>query len=130
MAKTEWFSCDDETGKVVAKTEIKSDGTVRRYPYTVPDKIKEGHGDTWYDSVDDFMKDMPKGSRDKDDPKSKDRPWRGNGYDLGVSDLMSLPYDELQMIADASAGEYIHSTLEIMSETLVSQQPKQLVLKK
>lgn len=130
MSKTEWFSCDEKSGKVVAKTEIKSDGTVRRYPYTVPDKIKEGHGDTWYDNVNDFMNDKPKGSRDKNDPKSKNRPWYGNGYGLGINDLMALSYGELQMIANASAESYVHSTFEIMSETLVSQQPKQLVLKK
>ena len=31
MAKNYWFSADEDTGDVVAKTEIKSDGSVRRY---------------------------------------------------------------------------------------------------
>lgn len=131
MEKWGYFSCDEKTGEVVAKTEQRSDGSVHRYEYTKPDDIRAGHGHSSYKSMDDYLKDeKARTPRDKDAPESKDRPWRGNGYDLGIDDLISLSYDELQMIADASAGEYIHSTFEMMAETLVLQQPKQLVLKK
>lgn len=130
MAKTEWFSCDVETGKVVAKTEIKSDGTVRRYTYTVPDKIKEGHGDTWYDSVDDFMKDKPKGSRDKDDPKSKDRRWYGNGYDLDINNLEELSIDDLYSLKFSLETEFIHSSAELMAGIVMKEKTSQLVLKR
>ena len=89
MSKFGWFSCDEDTGEVVAKTDVQEDGTVNRYDYTVPDKIKEGHGDKWYKDMDKFLEDEPSGSRDKDDEESKDRPWYGNGYDLGLSKVES-----------------------------------------
>lgn len=132
-----YFSCDVDTGKVVAKTDIRSDGTVGRYTYTSPDYIQGGHGHEEYESVDDFLREMnkdksePQWKRDKDDPDSINRRWKGNGYDLGINDLMSLSYSELQMIADVSIEGYVHSTFEMMTETLVSQaQPKTLILKK
>lgn len=131
MAKWGYFSCDENTGEVVAKTEQRSDGSVHRYEYTKPDNIKEGHGHSSYNNMSDYLKgDKARTPRDKNAPESKNRPWRGNGYNLGINDLMTLSYSELQMIADASAESYVHSTFEIMSETLASQQPKQLVLKK
>ena len=43
MAKTGWFSTDDD-GNVIAKTEIRDDKSVHRYEYTKPDNIKKGHG--------------------------------------------------------------------------------------
>lgn len=48
--------------------------------YTVPDDIKCGHGDTWYNTYDDFVNDEPACSRDKDDPDSINRFWSGNGH--------------------------------------------------
>ena len=90
--KTTWFSYDIDTGDVVAKTEIKEDGTVRRYEYTEPDNIKAGHGDKWYDNLDKFMKDEPTGERDKNDPASINRPWFGNGFDLGINNINQI-YD-------------------------------------
>ena len=68
--KCEWFSCDVDTGEVVAKTEINDDGSVNRYEYTVPDNIKEGHGDKSYESYEDFINDNPSFERDKNDEES------------------------------------------------------------
>lgn len=87
MSKTSFFSYDIDTGDVVAKTDIQNDGTVNRYTYTVPDNIKEGHGDTWYGSVTDFMNDNPIDSRDKNDPRSIGRDWKGNGYTFDVLNI-------------------------------------------
>lgn len=81
-----YFSYDIETGDVVAKTVIHEDGSVNRYEYTVPDDIKGGHGDTWYDSYQDFVNDEPAGSRDKDDSESINRSWYGNGHKESYSD--------------------------------------------
>lgn len=82
-----WFSCDEDTGEVVAKTDVQNDGAVNRYEYTKSDDIKAGHGDTRYDSMDDFLNDKPDidTSRDKNDPSSIDRPWFGNGYNFGLN---------------------------------------------
>lgn len=132
MAKWGYFSCDEKTGEVVAKTEERSDGSVHRYEYTKPGDISAGHGHSSYKSMSDYLKDeKARIPRDKDAPESKGRPWRGNGYNLGISDLMTLSYSELQMIADTTFDEYVHSTFEMMAETLVSQQPvKKLILRK
>ena len=72
MSNNFWFSADVDTGDVVAKTEIQTDGTVNRYEYTQPDNIKEGHGDTVYNSYRDFENDNPNRevSRDKDADES------------------------------------------------------------
>ena len=85
--KCEWFSCDVDTGEVVAKTEINEDGSVNRYEYTVPDNIKEGHGDKYYESYEDFINDNPSFERDKKDEESIYRYWAGNGFDLGMSEI-------------------------------------------
>lgn len=125
MAKNSWFSADVNTGDVVAKTEIKADGTVRRYPYTVPDKIKEGHGDEAYDSLDDFMKGQPSFKRDKDDPDSINRRWYGQGYNLALEVLNNLSIEELQELLDLTSENYIHTS----EEMFVRETHKQLVLK-
>ena len=87
MSKTSYFSYDIDTGDVVAKTDIQNDGTVNRYTYTEPDNIRIGHGDAWYNTVEDFMNDNPSGSRDKDDPASIGRDWKGNGHIFNTSNL-------------------------------------------
>ena len=84
-----WFSCDEETGDVVAKTDVHKDGTINRYEYTKPDDIKAGHGDKWYDDMKSFIEDKPSGERDKDAEDSKNRRWSGNGFDLGLSKIES-----------------------------------------
>lgn len=125
MVKNYCFSADVDTGEVVAKTEIKPDGTVRRYPYTVPDKIKEGHGDEEYDSLDDFIKGNPSFKRDKDDPKSIKRRWYGQGYDLALELLSNLSIEELQKLLDITSENYIHTS----EEMFVRGTHKQLILK-
>ena len=88
MAKTFWFSCDQDTGEVVAKTEIKENGSVRRYEYTEPDNIKKGHGDRWYDNVEKFMNDDFRGERRKESSKSINRPWKGNGHTFNPQEFI------------------------------------------
>lgn len=88
MANNFWFSCDNDTGEVVAKTEIKDDGTVRRYEYTEADNIKGGHGDKKYDDLKSFMNDKPSWGREKDAPKSINRRWYGNGHKFNFSKLI------------------------------------------
>ena len=117
MAKNYWFSADEDTGDVVAKTEIKDDGKVRRYEYTKPDNIKAGHGDTSYPSYKDFEDDNPDWERDKNDPKSINRRWYGNGYDLAL--------EVLQELLEISSENYFHTS----EEMFVSGTHKQLVLK-
>ena len=113
-----WFSCDDETGKVVAKTDMKKDGTVRRYDYTEPDDISKGHGDKKYDNMEQFLKNNPSFVRDKNDPKSINRRWHGNGYDLGISELENLSLEELYSLKTA----FIHSTAELMLDEMMEEQ--------
>ena len=125
MAKNYWFSADEDTGDVVAKTEIKSDGKVRRYEYTKPDNIKAGHGDTSYQSYKDFEDDNPDWGRDKNDPKSVNRRWYGNGYDLALEVLSNLSLEELQELLEASSENYVHTS----EEMVVRGTHKQLVLK-
>lgn len=125
MAKNYWFSADEDTGEVVAKTEIKEDGTVRRYEYTKPDDIKAGHGDKAYDSYKDFENDNPSFERDKNDSDSINRRWYGNGYDLALETLKSLSLEELQELLDLTDDNYIHTS----EEMFVRGTHKQLVLK-
>ncbi len=120
MGKIGWFSTDDE-GKVIAKTEIREDGTVHRYPYTKADDIKAGHGHDKWDSVDSYLYDdehPDKTFRDKNDSKSKDRRWKGNGYDLGINELENLSLEELYSLKTA----FIHSTVELMLDEMVEEQ--------
>ena len=95
MEDNYWFSCDVDTGEVVAKTAIQDDGTINRYEYTKPDDIKAGHGDIVYDSYDDFVNDNPNEelSRSKDDESSIYRFWSGNGFNLGINDVDYLSSD-------------------------------------
>lgn len=85
-----WYGADVESGKVVSKTDVHSDGSINRYEYTEPDCIEAGHGDKWYNDMNDYLNDNPAGSRDKNDPKSIDRPWYGNGYDISLIELKSM----------------------------------------
>lgn len=105
MSKCSWFSANED-GEVVAKTDIKDDGTVRRYDYTVPDDIKQGHGDTWYESVENFLEDKPTGSRSKDAPDSIKRRWYGNGFNLTL--------DELKTLREELIGRQLHTAKELM----------------
>ena len=92
MGKTGWFSADDD-GKVVAKTEIRDDGSVHRYDYTKPDDIEAGHGHKKWNDLDSYLHDdehPDKTFREKDDPKSINRRWHGNGYDLNMHTLDKL----------------------------------------
>lgn len=132
MNKASWFSADIESGDVVAKTDIKDDGTVRRYEYTEPGNIRAGHGDKSYKSYEDFLDDHPDYIRDKDDPESINRRWFGNGYDLGINDLLELTSDELRNIMQSSINNYVHSTVDLMIEEieLEKKTAKQLILKK
>lgn len=125
MAKNFWFSADQDTGDVVAKTEIKDDGKVRRYEYTDPDNIKAGHGDNAYDSYEDFENDNPSYVRDKNDPASINRRWHGNGYDLALEVLNNLSLEELQELLEISSEDYVHTS----EEMFVRGTHKQLVLK-
>lgn len=125
MGKNYWFSADEDTGDVVAKTEIKSDGSVRRYEYTDPDNIKGGHGDRAYSSYKDYENDKPSYDRPKDDPKSINRRWYGNGYDLALEVLNNLSLEELQDLLEVSSENYVHTS----EEMLVRGTHKQLVLK-
>lgn len=89
MSLFSWFSANED-GEVVAKTDVQEDGAVNRYEYTMPDHIEKGHGDTRYDSMEDFINDISSWSRDKNDPESVDRHWKGNGYNLTIKDLKNL----------------------------------------
>lgn len=126
MAKNSWFSADVDTGKVVAKTEIKPGGKVERYPYTKPDDIKEGHGHQVWQKTEDFLKGKkPDWERGKDDPKSAGRDWRGPGYDLALEVLSNLSIEELQELLDITSENYIHTS----EEMFVRGTHKQLILK-
>ena len=84
-----WFSANED-GEVVAKTDVHENGEVHRYPYTEEDDISKGHGHVVYNSMEDYINDDPSWERDKNDPKSKNRPWTGNGYNLTVEDLLYI----------------------------------------
>jgi hypothetical protein len=104
MTKWGWFSADEE-GNVVGKTEVDSEGRVHQYPYTTPDNVKDGHGHTIYESMDDFIKENPSWSRDKDSDDSKDRGWKGNGYIL--LSLKNLTFYELQLLEAKTKNDYL-----------------------
>lgn len=129
MAKNFWFSADVDTGDVVAKTEIKSDGTVRRYDYTKPDDITSGHGDKAYSNYEEFVKDNPSYSRDKDDPRSINRRWHGNGYDLNMDTLDTLQLENLKQLLDWTKTSYLHTSEELLAKNVMTTS-KKLVLKK
>lgn len=79
-SKWGWFSADIDTGKVIAKTEERSDRTVHRYPYTEEDDTKAGHGHASYKNMNNFMKDKKaREPRDKNHPDSIGADWYGNG---------------------------------------------------
>ena len=102
-----WFSCDKDNGKVVDKTDVHDDGTVHRYSYVVPDEIKKGHGHEKYDSMESFVNgDEPSWKRDKDDERSKNRPWTGNGYELTI--------DELNEMKEQLINMKINTTIKIL----------------
>lgn len=103
-----WFSANED-GEVVAKTDVQDDGTVNRYDYTVPDHIEEGHGDKWYKNMDDFMDDKPLGSRDKNDPSSINRSWKGPGYDLDISIIDGLSVEELNYLKYSLNNSILYS---------------------
>lgn len=85
-----WFSANED-GKVVAKTDVHGDGRVHRYPYTKEDDISKGHGHEIFNDMQDFIDDKKsEDSRDKDDIRSKDRHWRGNGYNFTKDGLITL----------------------------------------
>ena len=84
-----WFSSNEE-GKVVAKTDVHEDGTINRYEYTVPDDISKGHGDTWYNNMEDFINDKEAGSRSKDAEESLNREWKAKGYNLTLEELKKI----------------------------------------
>jgi hypothetical protein len=89
MSSYSWFSAN-ENGEVVAKTDVQKNGAINRYEYTVPDHIEKGHGDTRYDSMEDFINEKPSWSRDKNDAESIERHWKGNGYSLTINELLSI----------------------------------------
>lgn len=125
MADTEFF-ITDEYGNVVGKTNIHPDGSVSRYPYTVPDQIKKGHGHQEWSSIEDYLQDeKPDWERSKDSSKSKDRRWTGPGYDLALEVLNNLSLEELQELLELSSENYVHTS----EEMLVRGTHKQLVLK-
>ena len=116
MSKIGWFG-SDEDGNVVSKTEIKSDGTVHKYDYTKPDDIQAGHGHVKWNNVSSYLNDNEnpdKNIRDKNDSRSINRRWRGNGYDLGIYDLESLSLLQLKTLKETIQNEYMHSLDEIM----------------
>lgn len=131
MAKWGYFSCDEDTGEVVAKTEQRSDGTVHRYEYTKPDDIRAGHGHSSYKSMDDYLKgETARIPRDKSAPESKGRPWQGNGYDLGINGLEDLSIDDLYALKLSLETEFIHSSAELMAGIIMKEKTSQLVLKR
>lgn len=123
--ETSWFSADVNTGEVVAKTDMKSDGSVRRYDYTVPDQIDKGHGDKKYDNLDDFLNDNPSYTRDKNAKKSINRRWKGPGYDLALDVLNNLSLEEWQELLSLTDESYIHTS----DEMFIKGTQKQLILK-
>lgn len=127
MKKTEWFSADDD-GNVIAKTEIREDGTVHRYPYTEPDDINAGHGHDKWNDLDSYLHNDEKPDkrfRDKNDPDSINRRWKGPGYDLALDVLNNLSLDELQELLSLTDESYIHTS----DEMFVKGTQKQLILK-
>ena len=128
MSKTGWFG-SDEDGRVVSKTEIDhSDGTVHKYPYTEADNIHAGHGHERWDSLDSYMNDNSNPDRtyrSTDDPRSINRRWRGDGYDLALDVLNDLSLEELELLLSPSKN-YVHTS----EEMLVKGMHKQLILKK
>lgn len=136
MAKWGYFSCDENSGEVVAKTEVRSDGTVHRYDYTKPDDIKAGHGHKKWDDVDRYVKDNEHPDqtyRTKDAQNSQDRRWYGNGYGLGINSLGTMSIDDLYNLKSSLETEYVHSTFEIMENVLETQEQqlsKKLLFKK
>ena len=109
-----WFSADVDTGKVVAKTDVREDGTVGRFEYTKPDDPNGGHGHLEYDSMEDFIKDNPSYERDKNSEKSSRKPWRGNGMLLG--ELGKLSFEDLQILEATTDNEYIKRSARVMLE--------------
>ena len=105
-----WFSADED-GEVVAKTDVHEDGTVNRYEYTVPDDISKGHGDKWYNSMEDFINDNEIGSRDKNASESINRPWHGNGYNMSIEDLKELKEHLLKQKFNTTSKLILKKTL-------------------
>lgn len=127
MSNNYWFSADVDTGEVVAKTEIKGDGSIRRYEYTKPDDITAGHGDKSYDSYEDFENDNPSYIREKDDSLSINRRWYGNGYDLTLETLNNEALEEVQELLMTSSKYYDYTFEEMLVSNM--HKHKQLVLK-
>ena len=126
MGKWGWFSADQDTGEVVAKTEVDDNGSVNRYPYTKPDDIKAGHGHEHYANMQDFINGKTdRKARDKDDPESINRSWKGNGYDLALETLNNLSLEELQQLLTFINESYIHTN----EDMLVKSVHKRLILK-
>ncbi len=92
VAKFGWFSANED-GEVVAKTDVRDDGTVHRYEYTKEDDVKAGHGHKKYNSMNDFLEDDPAWNREKDNPKSVGKKWYGNGFNLTLEELKALRED-------------------------------------
>jgi len=107
MGKWGWYSANDD-GKVVSKTEQRSDGSVHRYDYTKEDNIKSGHGHKVYKNMSDYIDDKPSWSRSKDSVESKNKSWRGNGYIF--EKLYYCSFEELQYIAATTDNEYIRNS--------------------
>lgn len=127
MGKWGWFSSDDD-GNVIAKTEVQSDGSVDRYDYTKADDISAGHGHKKWKSMDSYLHDdehPDRKFRDKNDPESINRRWRGPGYDLALEMLNDLSLEELQELLELSSENYVHTS----EEMFVRGTHKQLVLK-
>jgi len=81
MSDIYWFSADSR-GRVIAKTEIKPNGQVIRYPFTIPDDINSGHGHQIYNTLEDFIRNHPDEAnweRKANHPDSINRKWKGPG---------------------------------------------------
>jgi hypothetical protein len=89
MSSCSWFSAN-ENGEVVSKTDIHDNGEIHKYPYTKEDDITKGHGHEVYNNIEDFINGEASWSRDKDDPRSKNRIWKGNGYSLTINELLNI----------------------------------------
>lgn len=113
MPKWGWFSTNDD-GEVVSKTECREDGTIHRYEYTKPDDISKGHGHEIFSNMDRFIDDDSSWKRDKNDSFSKDRPWKGNGYDLDESLLENLSINELIQYKNSLIDSIAFSENEIL----------------
>ncbi len=100
-----WFSADED-GKVVAKTNVRDNGTVARYEYTEPDDVSKGHGHKEYENMEKFIEDKPYYTRDKYTEKSKNKKWHGEGYTLTIEDLIELK-EELN-------NSKLHTTSELL----------------